>query len=542
MSHSSAAYEMQPSSPSSSAGGDEDQRAQCWKDVEAETGFSSYDSFLETWPQFRLLREKIINPSRYGGSIELGEVFVLDILKDASTSVSLKLPSDGYKAGTSQEHRRYNKDSEHILSTQLLQNLRSPPEDVPARIVLWSIPGSTWDIYPPPDIVDALGLGLKISPPFFETLFSNMLPYFTALKPNKSDHVKIGNSIATVARDYRLEGGAPPVLLIAGKYGRARDPVRIRDQRYDEQCYDEEIEIVLKDSLDGSRSFHRGATDEPPPNDLASTSLNPYLKLLTKNVRTDHSLSAEYDTLPLTSILPLLHLEVLRLRVQCVIVLSDLLLLQRGVEREQQMNYDRLDQERFWLRRRVDGLEESENRFAQYVRSQDAEKFLQGKTWLSQVEDIKEAIIEARAREVEARDYLQLQIGNLSILESRKSIELSNQQMDEAKRVKIFTILAFVYVPINLATSIFGMNLQQLNQSGRSVWSFLVTAFVSVFVTGFMWFCLEQYNSVVKWKRISEQDILGKSEFNNKPERTIAVRVAISLGFLYNYSISERHL
>lgn len=434
MSHSSEAYEMQPSNPSPSAGGDEDQRAQCWKDVEAETGFSSYESFLRTGPQFIDLRLSLLNAGgRY--NVELGEVFVLDILKDGSTSVSLKLPSDGYKAGTSQEHRRYNKNSDHVLSTQLLQNLRSPPEDVPARIVLWSIPGSTWDIYPPPDIVDALGLGLKISPSFFEILFSIISHSFNSWKPNESDYVKIGNGVATVARDYRLEGGAPPVLLIAGIYDLKNDPESLPPTR-EEQRYDEEVESLLMVSLGGSISFYRRATDEPPPNDLAPRSSNQYLKLLTKHARTDHSLSAEYDTLPLTAILPLLHLEVLRLRVQCVIVLSNLLLLQRGVERKQQMNYDRLDQERFWLRRRVDGLEESENRFAQYVRSQDAEKFLQGKTWLSQVEDIKEAIIEARAREVEARDYLQLQIGNLSILESRKSIELSNQQMDEAKRGK----------------------------------------------------------------------------------------------------------
>ncbi len=63
------------------------------------------------------------------------------------------------------------------------------------------------------------------------------------------------------------------------------------------------------------------------------------------------------------------------------------------------------------------------------------------------------------------------------------------------------TILAFVYVPINLATSIFGMNLQELNQSGQTIGSFLVTALVSLLVTDFMWFCLGEYNRVMKNRR-----------------------------------------
>lgn len=81
------------------------------------------------------------------------------------------------------------------------------------------------------------------------------------------------------------------------------------------------------------------------------------------------------------------------------------------------------------------------------------------------------------------------------------------------------------------------MNLQQLNQSGRSVWSFLVTAFVSLFVTGFMWFCLEQYNSVVNWARKTEEYWFRIQKRSDKPEHPIAVRVAISLGLLNDHRI-----
>ena len=38
------------------------------------------------------------------------------------------------------------------------------------------------------------------------------------------------------------------------------------------------------------------------------------------------------------------------------------------------------------------------------------------------------------------------------------------------------TVLAFIFIPVNLACSVFGMNIQELNGSGRSIWVIAVTA------------------------------------------------------------------
>ena len=46
----------------------------------------------------------------------------------------------------------------------------------------------------------------------------------------------------------------------------------------------------------------------------------------------------------------------------------------------------------------------------------------------------------------------------------------------------LVTTLAFVYVPLNLATSIFSMDIQQLNHKGQNLWVFFVTAGVILFV------------------------------------------------------------
>ena len=62
------------------------------------------------------------------------------------------------------------------------------------------------------------------------------------------------------------------------------------------------------------------------------------------------------------------------------------------------------------------------------------------------------------------------------------------------------TVLAFVYVPLNLATSIFGMNLSELNGSGKKLWVFLATAVIAVQIAGTSWFLLEEGNIYRHWE------------------------------------------
>ena len=40
------------------------------------------------------------------------------------------------------------------------------------------------------------------------------------------------------------------------------------------------------------------------------------------------------------------------------------------------------------------------------------------------------------------------------------------------------TVLAFGFIPVSLTSSIFGMNIQEINNSGKSLWVFVVTALV----------------------------------------------------------------
>jgi Mg2+ and Co2+ transporter CorA len=49
------------------------------------------------------------------------------------------------------------------------------------------------------------------------------------------------------------------------------------------------------------------------------------------------------------------------------------------------------------------------------------------------------------------------------------------------------TVLAFVFIPINLASSVYGMNVQEINDTGHKIWVFVVTSIVFLILSGLAW-------------------------------------------------------
>ena len=112
------------------------------------------------------------------------------------------------------------------------------------------------------------------------------------------------------------------------------------------------------------------------------------------------------------------------------------------------------------------------------------------------------------------------------------------------------TILAFIYVPLDLATSIFGMNIQQLNQNGQNLRVFLVTAAVALLITVLIWLaCYLYLSSEAKvWlraatesqKQIRDSQTVKRHKFPNgdltKPvlQYTLSTRLAMILWLILN--------
>ena len=75
------------------------------------------------------------------------------------------------------------------------------------------------------------------------------------------------------------------------------------------------------------------------------------------------------------------------------------------------------------------------------------------------------------------------------------------------------------------------MNIQQLNNSGQSLHTFLVTAVVVLLLTGVSWLCIEQVNGYRIWSRRARYVVLP-TPYLPRPTYNIAVRVRM-LVWLY---------
>lgn len=73
-------------------------------------------------------------------------------------------------------------------------------------------------------------------------------------------------------------------------------------------------------------------------------------------------------------------------------------------------------------------------------------------------------------------ENIQLLLGIISIQDAQHSIQQTHKST-------ILTALATIYLPLSLATSIFGMNLQEMNGSGPKIWIFAVVCAVILILT-----------------------------------------------------------
>lgn len=104
---------------------------------------------------------------------------------------------------------------------------------------------------------------------------------------------------------------------------------------------------------------------------------------------------------------------------------------------------------------------------------------------------LSELLLEAQLTERFLMDTFQLLMSSISVLDSETSIR-------QAARGQKLTQLAFVYVPLSFVTSVFGMNVREINDSPLRAWVCVVFLFITVFMTAVLF---GEIQVVEKWKR-----------------------------------------
>ena len=439
--------------------------------MEERTGFASYEAYLESLrrdPTYtgRSYTEKwddCLSPGPDNGS----GVDIIDVSNEDSSPIRVSLRC------------------QNLSASEVSGALCHPPPSTRVQIVLWTIDEYTCHSA---DSLDVLGVGLQLNPSFINSVGYRQYEkkYFPFYQLKNSLSIGSLRTSVSVARSFVLAQDNPvPVVLIAGPMHKS-----IIYYSVEESCraiYD----LVQAAPLYGHYRCGRGPS-------LA----NVYIRALSSLLKSGgDSAPSSSDTLS-ACIIPLLQIEIAvhkealdKLRRSFAALNGNFweeILLGRSVDDELQDEApENLYRYRIQLRSLIVYFENKEGELMSYLKSLCGPNFTEGHFYPQMKEARISFLEEARLLEAEIRDHLQLQGSKLALEESKKSIELSNNQIYESKRVKIFTVLAFFYIPLNLATSVFGMNLQQLNHSGTSMGVFLGTAGILFLVTGILWLFLE---------------------------------------------------
>ena len=396
--------------------------AQVWKEIEAETGFASCADYLDLYKdvrpdfkdlleQYRALPERSRNPKYYSHAEELA---IYDLSKQENLSVDLSL-------------RRHCHSG-----TELIQALREPPSNICLQLVLWSLSYLWMD----QEAADTLLLGLKLDPCLLRDfdLVNPNLP--RASQGSRASQIKriVGNGIvATISQNFMPEVvNAVPVLLVAVTKYELGDG----NSTWEEILagVDQEIPRVKRSALGESKAVVE--TDGGGLKKLGQIYAKNVERFIVRH-RFDTPMRVPTQAfLLLAATSPLLNAEAYLMKK----ILNEIKLNYGSITRPRlsgfhastQQNND-LDRQRLKLRRTLEEAEDYVSQTFRYLSSEIDSDWSKEPSYVSIRADWRSLIDEARRLETEVRDDMQLQVGHLSLEESKRSIELSNIQIRESK-------------------------------------------------------------------------------------------------------------
>ena len=383
--------------------------AQVWKDIEAETGFASYEDYLEFYRDTRSdVGYKLwkIRHSKSGSARIETVIYDLSIQENSSADLTLRC---------------------HCYSgTELIQALRKPPDGVCVQLVLWHRTDSPLS----QEMTDTLGLGLRLDLDDFDYRKRRSPPLRKSGPRIKSIFGE--QNVAAISQGFMRDvANEVPVVLVAAASGASFWNLLGSDfvtNHYEDPpfCKSPRVIMPFENKMGRYGSLERASLD--------------YGRAVQYFIVQGRDVQLTKLSLLLASISPLLYTEVNRITIyinRVQEVYTDAVFGVSDESRKSTYSLERLDKHRPTLRRVTEVSEDLLGQFTRYLSSEGHSDLSNQPSYVSVVADLRSLIADARRLEAEVRDFKQIQVGDLALKESHKSIELSNAQIREAKSGKI---------------------------------------------------------------------------------------------------------
>ena len=386
--------------------------AQVWKDIEAETGFASYADYLKYYKDLGFdfgqklwdLQNDVKRFDKDGSAGIETVIYDLSIQDNSSTRPSL---------------RCYCKSG-----TELIQALRKPPDDVCVQLVLWLRTNSPLN----KEMVDTLGLGLRLDPDDF-----HYRRYWSPAPRKPSPRIKSmpgDQAVAAISQGFMHDvANEVPVVLVAC----ASDPFGggwpSFEGVYETPPFCKSPRVIMQ--FEGEMGGYGYYSLERIGRIYTSAVQNFILQ--------GRDVQQTKLSLLLASLLPLLDSEQCRITKQINEVrarYTDLVFVVSDTSKNPRSSQENLDKGRLELRRMTELSEDVLGQFSRYLGSEGYSDLSKQPSYISVATNLRSLIADARRLDTEVRDFKQIQVGDLALEESRKSIELSNSQIREAKSGK----------------------------------------------------------------------------------------------------------
>ena len=386
-----------------------------------QTGFSSYHEYLKyhlhSYPSLERLcsttgrlpgQPEIFTDNRKWDSVYqphwIGSVLNLSIAWD----ISLNGPVCKDTAGI-----------------DIIEALCHPPEDAQLQILLLNECHIDFDLHK--DFLDFLGLCFEMEPREMAALL-HCVDRSSQGRTRKSASlcrktVSIGNAIATLCKSRHLPGSKPVFMLVISSFDTfdasqwLHNPPKMIEWARIDRSWDcpPFLRAVSSDNL---------IDDENP---YAS-----YVHSLARSLKKYGSGQISSLDVPLLCLLPLLDLNNAVLSKE-IFETAPMLVPGYSSEHVSAQDYYKIRRE---LRYLIDTVDSDWSSFVKFIRLHCSREIFERVVFQDIHEEYKHTVGTAHRLESQMRDDLSLEAGRLGIEESKRSIELSNKQIEEAKRGK----------------------------------------------------------------------------------------------------------